>query len=232
MNIIILGPQGSGKGTQAEKLAERFNLEHIDMGKFLREVALLNTPLGIKIHETINVRKELVDEEVLREVIHLKLVGLPREQGIVFDGVPRSQKQLEYLEEVIKEVGRKIDAVILITLSEKESLKRIAKRRVCEKCKAVYILGKDKDASDKICRQCGGKVDVRIDDTPDGVRKRLNIFERETMPIVDFYKNRGMVLKINGDQTIEEVFEEIVKKLKDALQMSFPRKRESSVKTK
>ena len=129
MNLIILGPQGSGKGTQAEKLSQKFDLEHIDMGKFLREVALLDTPLGKEIHEIINIKKELVSDKILQEVIHLKIMGLPREQGIVFDGVPRNINQLEYFETVLKEAGRKIDKTVLINLSEKESLERISKRR-------------------------------------------------------------------------------------------------------
>jgi len=213
MNLIILGPQGSGKGTQAEKLSQKFNLEHIDMGKFLREVALLDTSLGRQIHETINIRKELVSDKILKEVIHLKLTGLPREQGIVFDGVPRSREQLEYLEETMREVGRKIDAIILIILSERESIARISKRRVCEKCKKTYIFGKDKSADDGKCEICGGKVSFRVDDTPEGIKKRLGIFNKETMLVIEYYKRKGKVIEINGDQSIEKVFEEILNKI-------------------
>lgn len=214
MNIVILGPQGSGKGTQAEMLAKKFNLEHIDMGKFLREVALLDTPLGKQIHKTINVKKELVDEKILEEVIHLKLTGLPREQGIIFDGVPRSEGQLRYLDEAIREVGREIDAVVLVNLSEAESIRRISKRRVCEKCKNVYIMGKDKDAKKKICGKCGGKVDLRIDDALNGIKKRLGIFKTETLPVINYYKKQKKLIEINGEQTIEKVFKDVLEALK------------------
>ena len=220
MNIVILGPQGSGKGTQAEKLAQKFDAEHIDMGKFLREVAKLDTPLGKQIHEIINIKKELVSDRILREVIHLKIMGLPRERGVVFDGVPRNIQQLNYFEEVIKESGRKIDKAILIKLSEEESLKRISKRRICEKCKKVFILGKDIQNAclpvgmeDEKCNICEGKIIQRIDDTKEGVMKRLKIFEQETMPMSEYYKKQGKFIEIDGDKEIEKVFEDILEKL-------------------
>ncbi|MFA6159674.1 MAG: nucleoside monophosphate kinase [Parcubacteria group bacterium] len=213
MNLVILGPQGSGKGTQASKLAQKFDLEHIDMGKFLREVAKLDTPLGKQIHEIINIKKELVSDRILREVIHLKIMGLPRERGVVFDGVPRNIEQLNYFEEVIKESGRKIDKAILIKLSEEESLKRISKRRICEKCKKVFILGKDIQNEDEKCNICEGKIIQRIDDTKEGVMKRLKIFEKETMPMSEYYKKQGKFIEIDGDKEIEKVFESILKEL-------------------
>lgn len=213
MNLIILGPQGSGKGTQASKLAQKFDLEHIDMGKFLREVALLDTQLGKEIHEIINIKKELVSDKILREVIHLKIMGIGREQGVVFDGVPRNIEQLEYFEKVVKESGRKIDKVILIKLSQEESLKRISRRRICEKCKKVFIFGKDIQSKDEKCDICGGQIIQRVDDTEEGVKKRLAIFNKETMPIVEYYNKQGKVIEIDGDKEIEKVFEDILEKL-------------------
>ncbi len=215
MNIIILGPQGSGKGTQAELLAKKFKLEHIDMGSYLREVARLNTPLGKEINEIINIKKELVSDKILKKVIGIKLKELPREKGIVFDGVPRNKNQLDYLEKVIIEVGREINLVITINLSEAESIQRIANRRVCSHCKKVYILGKDEEAKTGICSRCGGKVIQRIDDTPEGVKKRLKIFKDKTLPIINYYQKQGKIVKINGDQTIKKVAENIEKKLRN-----------------
>lgn len=212
MNLIVLGPQGSGKGTQAAKLAVCFGLEHIDMGKFLREVALLDTPLGRDIHEIINVKKELVDDRILKKVLHLKLQDLPREQGIVFDGVPRKKDQLEYFEKAMLEFGRLVGKVIVINISPEESIRRISKRRVCKKCKKVYIMGKDIKKENESCL-CGGEIVHRIDDTSDGVRKRLNIYYEETKPVIDYYKEKELVEEVNGEQSPEEVFQEILKKL-------------------
>jgi adenylate kinase len=215
MNLVILGPQGSGKGTQAEMLAKKFNLEHIDMGKSLREVALLDTPFGKEVHEVINIKKELVNDEILKTVLHIKLADLPREEGIIFDGVPRNIDQARYFEEALLEFGRKIEKVFIINLSEKESIKRISKRRVCSKCKTIYILEKDIENENNPCAKCGGKIIIRPDDSDEGVRKRLGIFKKETMPVINYFKEKGLVEEINGDQTIPEVFEEILEKLKN-----------------
>lgn len=213
MNIVILGPQGSGKGTQAEMLAKKFDAEHIDMGKFLREVAKMDTSLGKEIWQIQNVTKTLVPVRILEEVFTIKLNGIPREKNIVFDGFPRNIDQTEYFEKVIKESGRKVDNVIFINLSEEESLKRIAKRRICEKCKTTFIFGKDIKNEKEKCPECGGKIIKRIDDTEEGVKKRLKIFQEKTGPIVDFYKNQGKLIEINGDQEIEKVLEDILRKL-------------------
>lgn len=183
MNIIILGPQGSGKGTQAELLAKKYNLDHFDTGRALRQIALLNTPLGKEVHEIVMVKKELVPSRLLREVLHIRLNDLPREQGIVFDGVPRNIEQAGYFEEALLEFGRKIDRVIFINISQKESLERISKRFSCEK---------------------------RADDTIEGVKKRLDIFTKETMPVIEYFEKKNLVSRINGARSVEKVFEDIL----------------------
>ena len=213
MNIVVLGPQGSGKGTQAEKLAEKFALEHIDMGKFLREVAKMDTPLGREVYDIQNVTKTLVPSRILEEVFTIKLNSVPREQGIVFDGFPRNRDQAEYFEKAVREFGRKLDKIIYIKLSPEESVKRISKRWICGKCKSVFIMGKDiKSEKDKCF--CGGGLIQRIDDTPEGIKKRLQVFTEETLPVLDYFKGKGLVAEIDGDQSIEKVFEEILSKLK------------------
>lgn len=213
MNIVILGPQGSGKGTQAEKLAKKFGLEHIDMGKFLREVAKTDTPLGKEVYQIQNVTKTLVPSRILQEVFNVKLNSLPRERGIVFDGFPRNVDQMEYFEKALIEFGRHADKVIFINLSEESSIDRISKRRVCEKCRRVFILGKDMKNDADPCPDCSGKIIQRIDDTEEGVRKRLEIFRKNTLSVIQYYKKKGKLIEIDGDKAIEEVFKEILKKL-------------------
>jgi adenylate kinase len=215
MNLVILGPQGSGKGTQAEMLAKKFNLEHIDMGKFLREVAKKDTSIGREVYEIQNVTNTLVPKRILEEVFTIKLNNIPREQGIIFDGFPRNIDQMEYFEKALEQFGRHTDAVIFITLDVKKTVERISKRRVCEKCKTVYILGKDIKNEKDSCKDCGGKIIQRIDDTEAGVKKRLEIYRKETMPVIEAYKKQGVLVEINGDQTIEQVSEEILEKIKD-----------------
>lgn len=217
MNLVILGPQGSGKGTQAEKLAAHFGLEHIDMGKFLREVAKMDTPLGREVWNIQNVTKTLVPKRVLEEVFTIKLNDIPREKGIVFDGFPRNADQAEYFEKSMREFGRQTDAVIYISLSREESMKRISKRRMCEKCKHIWIMGKDIRGEKDKCPDCQGKIIQRVDDTKEGIETRLKVYKEETMPVIEYYKNQDRVIEINGAQTIEKVFEEVVEKLKDII---------------
>jgi adenylate kinase len=183
MNIIILGPQGSGKGTQAKLLAEKYQLDHFDTGRALRQVALLNTPLGKEMHEIIMVKKELVPSRLLKEVLQIRLNDLPREQGIVFDGVPRNIEQAGYFEEALLEFGRKIDKVIFINIIPEESLERISKRFSCEK---------------------------RADDTIEGVKKRLAIFTKETLPVIEYFEKKNLVSHIDGTKSIETVFANIL----------------------
>jgi adenylate kinase len=217
MNIIVLGPQGSGKGTQAELLAKKYNLEHIDMGKSLREVARQDTPLGREIYHIQNVTNTLVPSRILRQVLHLKINSLPREQGILFEGVPRKVDQQKYLEEEIQNSGRKIDAVIFINISEEETVKRIGKRWICKKNQHVLILGKDiKNEKDK-CPIDGSDIFQRADDTPGGIKKRLEVYRKETMPVIEDYRKRDLLVEIDGTPSIEEVSKKIDDELKSRI---------------
>jgi adenylate kinase len=214
MNIIVLGPQGSGKGTQAKMLAEKFGLEHIEMGKFLREVAKTDTELGKKIHEIINIQGKLVDDKILKKVLHIKLQDLPREQGIIFDGVPRREDQLRYFEEALQEFGRKIDTVININIPEEESIERLSKRRVCKK-EHILIMGKDMAGEKDKCPVCGSDIFQRIDDTPERIKTRLGIYYKDTKGVIDYYKEKGLLVEVDGTPSIEKVFEEIINKLNE-----------------
>ena len=214
MNIIILGQQGSGKGTQANMLAEKFALDNFDTGKLLRQVAKMETPLGKEVHEIVMVRKELVPSRILKEILHFRLNSLGREQGIVFDGVPRNLEQANYFEEALVEFGRQIDKVFFINVPEKESLERISKRWICQKCKTVLIMGKDVSSEADLCPHCGGEIRQRGDDTVAGIKKRLAICSNETMPVVNFYKEKGVLVEINGEQSIEKVFSDILQNIK------------------
>ena len=211
MNIVILGPQGSGKGTQSEMVAQKYGAEHFDTGKLLRQVSKSDTPLGKEIHEIVIEKKELVPSRILKEILHLRLNDLQREQGIVFDGVPRNMEQASYFEEALLEFGRKLDKVFFINISEKESIKRISKRWICQKCRKILIMGKDIKNEKEFCPKCSGEILQRADDTPEGVKKRLHVYQEETIPVLDFFKKENLLIEINGEQSIEKVFEDIIK---------------------
>ncbi len=213
MNIIILGQQGSGKGTQADILAQKFDLVHIDMGKTLREVAKADTPLGREIYAIQNVTKTLVPSRILREVLHFKLGSIPREQGIVFDGVPRAMDQAIYIEEALLEFGRKIDTVFFINISEEEAIERISKRWICKGCRSVAIMGKDVQNERDKCPKCDDEIIQRTDDTISGIKKRLEVFRAETMPVINYFKEKGILIEIDGEQSVEKVSESVIKNL-------------------
>lgn len=213
MNIIILGQQGCGKGTQAEKLAKHFNLIHIDMGMTLREVAKMDSDLGREVYAIQNVTKTLVSSRILREVLHFKLGSIPMGQGIVFDGVPRTMDQASYIEESLHEFGRQLDRVIFINIPKEESVRRISKRWTCETCKISLIMGKDIQIGKDKCPKCDGKIVQRIDDTLEGIEKRLEVFNAETMPVIKYYQEMDLMVEIDGKQDMDQVFGDIIKNI-------------------
>jgi adenylate kinase len=213
MNIVILGPQGSGKDTQADKIAEKFQLERVNMGNFLREVAKQDTPLGHEIYQYQNVAGAMVPSRILREVLDIKLRSFAREQDIMFEGVPRTMDQAQYFDKAIIESGRHIDKVVFINISEAETVKRISKRWICKKCKRILIKGEDIEDEKEKCPDCQGEVMQRIDDTSEVIKKRLKVFREETLPVVEHYKKQGKLVEINGEQSIEKVFEDILDQL-------------------
>lgn len=213
MNIVILGQQGSGKGTQAELLAQKFNLEHLDMGALLRGVAEEDTPLGREVYAIQNVTNTLVPERIVKEILMKKLVSIPGGKGIVFDGIPRTMEQVQYMEEMLLDQGKKIDQVFFIYIPEEDSAERISKRRVCNRCKAVFIMEKDIKGEEEKCLKCGGEISHREDDTEAGINKRLEIFKEETMPALDHYRKKKALIEIDGRKSIDEVFGEIIKNI-------------------
>jgi adenylate kinase len=214
MNLVILGPQGCGKGTQAELLKDKFTLGYVEMGKVLRNKAKEDSPLGRKINEIINIKKELVPDEVVMEALRETISQFPPQQGIIIDGAPRRVGQIDEVEKSLSETGRKLDKVIYINITETESVIRISKRYSCTKCQAHLILGKDIQNPQDPCHECGGKIEQRSDDTPDGVRKRLKIFRQETMPVIEHYRKSGKLVEIDGTKIVERVFQDIVEKVK------------------
>lgn len=213
MNFIILGPQGSGKGTQAILLAEKYNLEHVDVGSALREISENDTLLGKRLNEIINVKKELVSNEIIGEVLEHKLADIPENKGIIIDGAPRRFEQIKIVEDALLKFGRKIDKVISINISPEESIKRISKRFDCSECGARLIMGEDIETAKDPCPKCKGKIEQRKDDTPEGVRKRLSIFQEETVPVIEEYRRNGILLEVEGEGEEREIFNKIVKNL-------------------
>lgn len=215
INIIIMGPQGSGKGTQARMLAEKYDLEIFETGAVLRSIAKQDTEIGRKINEIINIKGDIVPWDFMKkEILGKKLGELDKNKGIIFDGTPRIMKEAEFWDEKLKETGRKIDYVFYVDISKEESIKRISSRKLCREKGHPLIVGKDVKEEDKKCPICGSEVYRREDDTPEKVLNRLEWSEKLLSPVMEYYKNKEMLIKINGEQGVEEVFEEIVGYLK------------------
>lgn len=211
MNIILMGCPGAGKGTQSVKLQEKFNLKHLSTGDMLRAETASGSELGKKISAIIN-DGNLVPDELM--ISMLEKVVKSTEQGIIFDGFPRTVAQAEALNEMMKRLNRQITQVIMITLPESEIVKRITSRRSCKKCGAVYHI--DANFTDEKCKACGGELYVRQDDTAERALHRIEVYHKSTLPVKNYYDHSGIYYEVNGNQTPDQVFADIVKVLQEA----------------
>lgn len=207
MDLILFGIQGSGKGTQAEKIAEKYNLEIFETGARLRALAQENETLGKKVKSIIEAG-HLVPNKVVIEIVENFIQKTPKAKSILFDGIPRSMKQKESLEKIFQKLGRESKA-LLINISKKEAIKRLTTRRICKECKMVYPAFYKEER----CNKCSGKLISRIDDNIESIKTRLDFFEKETMPVIEKYRKEARLIEIDGEKSIEEVSEEIFGKL-------------------
>lgn len=217
MNLILMGPQGSGKGTQAERLLPRLGLIAIATGELFRAAAKAGTPLGRKAKEIMD-RGELVPDDVTVGLVEEKLDALaalrsrdPDVRGALFDGFPRTKAQAEALDAALARRGERIDAVVQLVVPTPRLVERLAGRRVCANCGHVYHADFNPPSHDGVCDICGGKLIQRDDDTPEAVRNRLDTYFATTEPLLAFYRERGVLATIDGDAPIEDVTESIVR---------------------
>ena len=208
MNIVLLGFPGSGKGTQAQLLKRQYGFMHVSTGDLIRHEIAAGTPLGKKIELLIS-RGNLASDE---DTVNLLVNAIKdRDDDIVFDGFPRTTAQAEVLDRYLKLHGKKVDDVVLLSMREDVVLKRLTSRRVCVQCGGVYnIYAPDYK---EICVKCGGQLATRPDDTLESAKHRLEVFKKETQPLISYYQQSAGFKKVDGNGSPEEVFGEVAKAL-------------------
>jgi adenylate kinase len=212
LRIIILGPPGAGKGTQAKLLSSHYGIPHISTGDIIREEIKRNTALGVKIRGYVE-RGELVPDEDVIEIVKEKILLGNCGGGFVLDGFPRTIIQAKALDHILSDMGLRIDAVINLVVSEEEIVRRISGRRICKSCGATYHLVFNPPKKDLKCNVCGGELYQRNDDMEETVRRRVKVYNIETKPLIEYYEKRGLLINVNGVGDINSVFSEILRKL-------------------
>lgn len=209
MDYILFGIQGSGKGTQGKILAEKISAAYFETGGELRRLAREDSPLGKKVKSIIEAG-HLVSRKVVMEIVEnfVKNSASPS-SPIIFDGIPRNKQQSETFEALLQKLGRQY-AGLYFELSRAEAENRLLARRICAKCKAVYPASYKNDK----CEKCNGQLAIRADDNADSIRTRLDIFYKETLPVIESWKSRGKIITINASPSIEEITKELLKKFR------------------
>ena len=207
LNLVLLGPPGSGKGTQGERLQQDFELPYYATGDILRAAVREGTELGRKAREYMD-RGDLVPDEVIVGVIAERLSGREAEDGFVLDGFPRTTVQAEALDAEVDRLGRELTATIFIEVSDEEVVRRLGGRRTCANGH-IFHVEFDPPEREGVCDVCGEPLVVRDDDKPDVIRNRLERYHAETEPLVAYYDERGLLHRIDGSSTPDEVYESI-----------------------
>ena len=210
LRSILLGPPGAGKGTQAVKIVEKYGIPHISTGDIFRENIKKGTELGKRAQEYMN-RGELVPDELVIEIATTRLLEDDCKVGFLLDGFPRTVHQAEELDKFLAAHGSKIDKVLDIAVEKDELITRITGRRVCPKCGASFHVVNIPPKQEGICDYCGAELIQRADDNVETVTNRIEVYEAQTMPLIDYYENAGNIAHIDGATGLDNVFSDIVK---------------------
>jgi adenylate kinase len=208
VNLVLLGPPGAGKGTQADRLRSDFNLPYYSTGIILREAVDAQSELGKKAKEYMD-SGDLVPDELICEVIAERFDSGEADDGFLLDGFPRTVGQAEMLDRLLDSRGRELTAVLLIEAPDDEVVRRLSGRRTCAKGQHVYHLEFDPPKHEGVCDQDGSRLIQRDDDKPETVRKRLAVYHEQTEPLVDWYNDKGVLRRFDGTRSPDEVHDRI-----------------------
>jgi len=200
-----MGPPGVGKGTQAKRLSEELGLPHVSTGDLLRLAVRENTPLGRAARSCVESGR-LVPDELVEELVAERLGREDARDGFVLDGFPRTKEQVVALDRLLGRLGTRLDRVVLLVAPESEIVRRLSGRRVCSSCGALFHVESRPPAANGVCDECGGVLVQRADDREEVIRQRLRVYERDTRPVAEAYRSRGLLVEADGSGSPEEVF--------------------------
>jgi adenylate kinase len=212
MNLIFLGAPGSGKGTQAVRLAEKVSILHLSTGDLLRAAVKDGTDLGKKAKEYMEAGNLVPDDIIIGLIEEKQKVG-DLNAGFILDGFPRTIPQAEALDAMFERVGAQVDKAVLLDVDDEEIIKRLSGRMYCTECQAGYNYPANMPKVEDVCDKCGGKLVRRPDDEPEVVKNRLEVYKKQTQPIEDYYRNQSVLLPVPGIGTPDEIFVRIEKGL-------------------
>lgn len=209
LRAVLLGPPGAGKGTQAVKLVDKYQVPHISTGDIFRKNISEGTELGVKAKSYIDAGK-LVPDELTCEIVTSRLLENDCANGFLLDGFPRTIFQADKLDQFLKENGMKLDIVINLSVPSEQIISRLSGRRICRSCGASYNIVTIPPKKEGVCDRCGGELYQRKDDAPETVASRLKTYDEQTAPLVDYYKNTGALADFDGTKDAEAIFGDIV----------------------
>lgn len=208
MKIVLLGPPGAGKGTQAKYIADKYELAHISTGDIFRKNISEKTPLGIKANDYIQ-KGQLVPDELTVAIVQDRIQEEDCKKGFLLDGFPRTIPQADALSEALKAMGTNLDHVLNIEVPEENLVARLTGRRVCPKCGGSFHVIFNPPKRENICDHCASELIQRADDSAETVKSRLNVYNKQTQPLIEYYSAKGLLRNIDGEQDIKKVFEDI-----------------------
>ncbi|MEZ4598441.1 MAG: adenylate kinase [Syntrophotaleaceae bacterium] len=209
MNLIFLGPPGSGKGTQAKMISEKLAIPQVSTGDMLRAAVKEGTPMGLKAKELMD-KGALVSDEVVVGIVRERLGKKDCDSGFILDGFPRTVAQADALQQTLEDLGKTLDRVLSLGVDNEAVVERIAGRRTCRDCGKMYHVKFDPPREEGRCDACGAELYLRDDDREETVRRRLDVYQAQTAPLIDYYRDKGLLEEVDGMQEIGEVQAEIL----------------------
>ena len=202
MNIVLLGAPGAGKGTQAQKLVADYGIAHISTGDLLRAAVKAATPLGLKAKKYMDAG-ELVPDQLVIDLVKERLGADDAQKGFILDGFPRNTVQAVTLDSELSDMGRELDCALLVDVAAEVIVNRLSSRRTCRDC------GYTGTAADATCPKCGGEMYQRDDDKAETIQNRLDVYEKSTSPLIEYYRGQGILKTVDGDRPVDEVYTDV-----------------------